>query len=50
MKKFLLRIVFANKELQIVNHQDVDTAEVFLELHGRLAADRGDEPVHKLLG
>ena len=50
MEEFFLRIVLADQELQVVDHQHVDAAEVLLELHRRLAADGGDEAVHELLG
>ena len=50
VEELFLRVVLADQELQVVDHQHVDAAQLLLELHRRLAADRGDEAVHELLG
>ncbi len=50
VEELLLRIVLADQELQVVDHQHVDRAQLVLELDRLLRADRGDEAVHELLG
>ena len=48
MEKLLLGGVLAADELNVVDHQDVDGTELFLEVDGVLLAQRPDEPVHEL--
>ena len=50
MEKFFLRVVLADQELQVIDHQHIDAAKLFLELHRRLAADCGDEAIHEFFG
>src|SRR5262249_3454428 len=47
MEELLLRVVLANQELEVIDHQHVNAAELLLELHRRLAADRRYEAVHE---
>ena len=47
MKEFFLRAVLADQELQIVDHQHIDAAQLVLELERRLPAQRVDEAVHE---
>ncbi len=50
MEELFLRVVLADQELQVVDHQHVDAAQVVLELDRGLVADRGDEVVHEFFG
>ena len=50
MEELFLRVVLADQELQIVDHQDIDAAQLLLELDGGLVADRGNEAVHEAFG
>ena len=38
MKEFLLRRILARDELDVVDHQDIDGAELILEVHRALEA------------
>ena len=48
VEKFFLGIVLAAEKLNIVNHQDIDGAELFLERHRILEPHRPYELVHEL--
>ena len=50
MEEFFLGGILAADELHIVDHQNIDRAELFLEGHGITEAKRLDEPVHEFLG
>jgi hypothetical protein len=45
-----LRGILAGDELDVVDHQNVDRAELFLEVHRGAEAQRANELVHELLG
>ena len=50
VEEFFLGVFLADQELQVIDHQHIDAAQLFLELHRLVAADGGDEAVHELLG
>ncbi len=50
VKEFLLRGILAGNELHVIDHQHVDRAEDFLEIHDLPFAQRLHEAVHELLG
>src|SRR5262249_61298385 len=50
MEELLLRRILATDELNIVDHQQIDRAELLLEIHRRLVAQCPDELVHELFG
>ena len=50
VEEFLLGRLLAADELDVVDHQNLDRAELFLEIHRIVLAQRPDEPVHELLG
>ena len=50
VEKFFLRRVFAADELHIVDHQQIDRAELVLEVHRRAEAQGPDELVHEFFG
>ena len=50
MEKLFLRRFLAADELHIVDHQQIDRAELVLEIHRRAEAQRPDELVHELFG
>ena len=50
VEEFFLRRFLAADELDIVDHQQIDRAELLLEVHRRLEAQCADELVHELLG
>src|SRR5438270_3288399 len=50
MEEFLLRRFLADDELHIIDHQKIDRAKLFLEVHRRLEAQCSDELVHELFG
>ena len=49
VEELLLRVVLADQELQVIHHQHMDRAQLRLELHGVVAAQRRDEAVHEFL-
>ena len=50
VEELLLGRILAADELHVVDHQHVDRAELLLEGHGVLVAQRADELVHELFG
>ncbi len=50
MEELFLGALLAADELHIIDHQDIDAAELLLERHGVLEAERADKLVHELLG
>ena len=50
MEEFLLRRILAADELHVVDHQQIDRAELLLEVHCRAEPQRPNELVHEFLG
>ena len=50
MEELFLRRVLATDELHIVDHQQVDRAELVLEIHRRAEAQGPDKLVHEFFG